>query len=292
MKEEKKAELFFSQSQTLTAEAAQPSPAFPFQETPSQLKFSVAGNISSFRDTTEFLGTNIDYAKQWIQKDIFVDGNIYFGYDSSRAVNNYRPGGLMTALYHRHFNEDWNFFVDFFSSVNEDLYSSRNDDEDLTIITHVWLGAGLNLWRGESNRELLDFQLGVGLRYEYDYVNFEQRRNETNPTLGIIFLGRGFSVGKAKINQTFAFLLALDELNNFIFNSNTKLSYPITERWSFVSRLFLRHRSDKILEENPSLNVFFSTGLEYDFEQLSVISYLVYLFKILSEIRVYDLSSC
>ncbi|MDJ0659147.1 MAG: hypothetical protein QNJ42_06610 [Crocosphaera sp.] len=265
MQQEKKAALFLSQSQTLTAKASQPSPEFPFKETPSQFKMGVTGNVASFRDTTGFLGVDIDYGKQWTKQDIRFDGNLYFGYDSSRSVNNYRPGGLMTAVYRRHFDEDWNFFVDFFSSVNEDLYSARNDDEDLTIITGLWLGAGLNLWRGKSNNEFLDFQLGVGPRYEYDYVNFKQRKNEASPTLGIIFLGRGFSVGKAKINHTFAFLPALDELDDLVLTSNTELSYPITERWSFVSRLFLRHRSDKVLEENPDLNMFFSTGLEYSF---------------------------
>ena len=265
MKEEKKAELLFSRSQTLTAEAALPSPVFPFKETPSQLKMGVTGNVASFRDTTGFLGVDIDYGKQWTEEDILVDGNIYFGYDSSRAVNNYRPGGLMTAVYRRHFDENWSFFVDFFSSINEDLYSARNDDEDLTIITGLWLGAGLNLWRGESNNEFLDFQLGIGPRYEYDYVDFKQRKNETSPTLAIIFLGRGFSLGKATINHTFGFLPALDDLDDFVVTSNTQLSYPITERWSFVSRLFLRHRSDKVLEENPDLNMFFSTGLEYSF---------------------------
>ena len=265
MQQEKKAKLFFSQSQTLTTEAAQPSPEFPFKETPSQLKIGATGTVASFRDTTGFLGVDIDYTKQWTEQDILVDGNIYFGYDSSRAVNNYRPGGLIGAIYRRHFDEDWSFFINFFSSVNEDLYSARNDDEDLTIITGMWFGAGLNLWRGESNSEFLDFQLGIGPRYEYDYVDFEERRNETNPTLGIIFLGRGFSVGKATINQTFSFLPALDELDNFVLSSNTQLSYPLTKRWSFVSRLFWRHRSNQVLEENPALNMFFSTGLEYSF---------------------------
>ncbi len=265
IKQEKKAELFFSQSQTLTAEAAQPSPEFPFKESPSQLQLGVAGTVASFRDTTGFLGVDIDYAKQWTEEDILVDGNIYFGYDSSRAVNNYRPGGLIGAIYRRHFDEDWSFFINFFSSVNEDLYSARNDDEDLTIITGMWLGAGLNLWRGESNREFLDFQLGVGPRYEYDYVDFEERRNETSPTLGIIFSGRGFSLGKAKINQSISLLPALDDLDDLVLTSNTQLSYPITERWSFVSRLFLRHRSDKVLEENPAVNMFFTTGLEYGY---------------------------
>ncbi|MGK7954322.1 MAG: DUF481 domain-containing protein [Crocosphaera sp.] len=265
MQQEKKAELFFSKSQTLTAEATQPSSEFPFKEIPSQFNMSVAGTVASFRDTTGFLGIDLDYAKQWTEEDILVDGNIYFGYDSSRSVNNYRPGGLMGAIYRRHFDEDWSFFINFFSSVNEDLYSARNDDEDLTIITGMWLGAGLNLWRGESNREFLDFQLGIGPRYEYDYVDFEEKRNETSPTLGIIFSGRGFSLGKAKINQSISLLPALDDLDDLVLTSNTRLSYPITERWSFVSRLFLRYRSDKVLEENSDLNLFFSTGLEYAF---------------------------
>lgn len=265
MEEEKKAEIVLAQSQVVIAEAVQYLPRFPFQETPSQLKIGVAGTVASFRDTTGFLGVDIDYAKQWTEEDIFVDGNVYFSYDSGRSVNNYRPGGLMGAFYRNHFNENWSFFTSFFSSVNEDLYSARNDDEDLTIVTGLWFGAGLNLWRGESNSEFLDFQLGIGPRYEYDYVNFKEIKNEISPTLGIIFLGRGFSMGKAKINQTFAFLPALDELDDFVLTSNTQLSYPLTERWSFVSHLFLRHRSDQVLEENPALNMFFSTGLEYAF---------------------------
>lgn len=35
-----------------------------------------------------------------------------------------------------------------------------------------------------------------------------------------------------------------------------------TIQFSIVSRLFVRHRSEKVLEENPALNMFFSTGLK------------------------------
>lgn len=265
MKEKDKAESLFSQSQILMAEASQPSPEFPFKETSSNFKLGVTGNINSFRDTTGVLGLDIDYAKQWTTEDILVDGNIYFSYDSSRSVNNYRPGSLMLAVYRHHFDQDWNFFVDFFNSTNESLFSASTNDEDLTIITSLWLGAGLNLWRGDSNQEFLDFQVGVGPRYEYDYIDFEQRKNETSPTLGIIFLGRGFSLGKSKIDQTFAIVPALDDFDDYIMSSNTQLSFPLTDRWSFTNRLFLRYRSEQILENNPRLNVFFSTGIEYDF---------------------------
>ncbi|MEA5512175.1 tetratricopeptide repeat protein [Crocosphaera sp. UHCC 0190] len=261
----KKAEILFAKSQTIITEASQPLPEFPFTETPSSLKLGFAGAVNSFRDTTGFLGVNLNFSKQWSEKDILVDGNISFNYDSSRTVNNYRPGSFITSVYRHHFDSDWNFFVNFFNTVNEDLFSSRNDDEDLTIISNIWLGSGLNLWRGESNREFLDFQMGLGPRYEYDYINFEKRRDEINPTLAIILLGRGFSFEQANINQTLAIIPDLGDWDNYIISSNTELSFPLTERWSFTNRLFLRYRNQQIYEENPKLHFFFSTGLEYKF---------------------------
>ena len=133
------------------------------------------------------------------------------------------------------------------------------------IVTDIYVGAGLNLWRGDSPSNFLDFQLGIGPRYEYDYVDFEQRRNQVAPVLAIILLGRGFSLGEAKINQTFAILPALNNFNNYILSSDTKLSIPLSERWSFNNRLFARYRNELVFEDNPKVEFFFSTRLEYEF---------------------------
>jgi hypothetical protein len=263
--EEESAQRFFAQSQTIIAEASQPSPEFPFTETPPTFKLGLSGNVNSHRDTTAFVGINLDFAKQWSEEDIFFDGNIYLDYDSSRSVNNYRPGSLITSVYRHHFNAKWNFFTDFFNSTNQDLYSSKNDDEDLVIISGIYAGAGLNLWRGDSPSNFLDFQIGVGPRYEYDYIDFEQRRNQIDPVLAIILLGRGFSLGEAKINHTFSILPALNNFNNYILSSDTKLSIPLSERWSFNNRLFARYRNELVFDDNPKVEFFFSTGLEYEF---------------------------
>jgi hypothetical protein len=218
-----------------------------------------------YRDTTGFLGVNLDYAKQWSEDDIFVDGSIAFDYDSSRSVNNYRPQTFITSVYRKHFNAKWNFFTDFFNSTNQDLYSSKNDDEDLVIVTGIYAGAGLNLWRGDTPSNFLDFQLGIGPRYEYDYIDFELRRNQIDPVLAIIFLGRGFSLGQSTLNHTFAIIPALNNFNNYILQSDTKLSIPLSKRWSFNNRLFARYRNELIFEDNPKVEFFFSTGLEYEF---------------------------
>lgn len=259
------AQTLFTQSQTIMAEADQPLPEFPFTETPSTVKLGFSANVNSYRDTTAFVGINLDFAKQWSEDDIFVDGTMYLDYDSSRSVNNYRPGSLITTVYRRHLDSKWNFFTDFFNSTNQDLYSSRNDDEDLVILSGIYLGAGLNLWRGESPSNFFDLQLGIGVRYEYDYVAFEQRRNQASPNLAIILLGRGFSIGEVKLNHNFYITSALNNLDNFVLSSDTKLSVPLSEKWSFTNRIFARYRNELIFEQNPKLEFFFSTGLEYEF---------------------------
>ena len=97
--EEDSAQTLFNQSQTIIAEASQPLPEFPFTETPATLKLGFSGHIQSFRDTTGSFGINVDFAKQWSEDDIFVDGSVYLDYDNSRSVNNYRPESLITTVY-------------------------------------------------------------------------------------------------------------------------------------------------------------------------------------------------
>ncbi|HAC62610.1 MAG TPA: hypothetical protein DCF68_03500 [Cyanothece sp. UBA12306] len=259
------AQTLFVQSQTIITKASQPNLKFPFQATSPTLKLGFSGNINSFRDTTALVGINVNFAQQWSYDDLFVDGNINIDYDSSRVINNYRPESLIHSVYRNHFNEQWNWFTHFFNTTNQDLFASKNDDEDLVIISELIIGAGLNLWRGDSPSNFLDFQLGIGPRYEYDYIDFEQRSNQTDPTLGIILLGRSVPLGEAILNQIFALTPALNNLDNYYLTSNTRLSIPLTKRWSFNNRLFVRYRNELVFESNPKWHFLFTTGLDYEF---------------------------
>ncbi len=265
MGEEASAQTLLAQSQTIIAKASQPLPEFPFQETPPTFKLGVSGSVNSFQDTTASVGINVDFYQQWSHDDMFVDGNISLDYDSSRSFNNYRPVSLIYTVYRNHFNEQWNLFTAFFNSTNQDLFASKNDDEDLEIISEVFVGAGLNLWRGDSPSNFLDFQLGIGPRYEYDYIDFEQRRNQVAPTLAIALFGRDIPIGATKLTQTFSLAPALDNLDNYNLTSNTRLSIPLSQRWSVSSRLFVRYSNELVFEDNPKVQFFFTTGLEYEF---------------------------
>ena len=263
--QEETAQTLLAQSQTIIAASNQPQPEFPFTATPPTFSLGVLGNLHSYRDTTALLGLNFDYSQQWSKHDFFVDGSLSLDYDNSRAVNQLRPITYVLSVYRRHLNAKWNFFTNLFNSTNQDLFSSKNDDEDLTIITGVYAGGGLNLWRGDSPSNFLDFQLGIGPRYEFDYIDFERRRNQVDPTLIFNLLGRNVPLGKVQLNQTFAILPSLSSLENFFVVSDTNLSIPLSKKWSFSNRLFLRYRNERIFEDNPNLEFMFSTGINYEF---------------------------
>ncbi|MGK7946870.1 MAG: hypothetical protein AB4058_20615 [Microcystaceae cyanobacterium] len=262
---EQESNQLMSRSQELISQNTFSENTFPFKQTPRELRFGLTGNVNSFRDTTAFLGINAAYYKQWSTDDIYFSGTASVSFDSSRSVNNYRPSGTLTTIYRHHFNEKWNFFADNFTVTNQDLYASRNDTEDLTIITTGIIGAGLNLWRGEKAKEFLDLQVGLGTRYEYDYIEFEERRNQLEPVLSINLIGRGFKLGKATIQNYFLLTPSLRELENTIIASDTRLSVPLSQRWTFSNRLFIRYRTQTIFEANPKVQFFFTTGVDYRF---------------------------
>jgi hypothetical protein len=263
--EKELAQNIFGKSKTTTGEASQPSPEFPFKESPSNFKLGISGNINSYRDTTVLLGVDVDFAKQWTQDDIFIDGSVYMDYDSSRSVNNYRPSSLLRTYYRHHFNSKWSFFTDFFNSTNQSFYSSQNDAEDFAMINQLFLGPSLNLWRGDSRGDFLDFGIGIGPRHEYDYIDFEQRRNQIIPTLGFLLFGRGISLGEAKLNPSVGFISQLNDWNNYTISGGTTFTLPLTKKWFFNNSLFVRYRNELILEDNPKLEFYFSTGLQYQF---------------------------
>ena len=255
----------FSQSQTIIEETIKPPPAFPFSELPDTLKLGLAGNINSFRDTTAFVQVTANYYKQWSTNDISLDSILSVSLDTSRTVNNYRPSSLIEIIYRSHIDQKWSFFSDIFIVTNQELFASRNDDEDLTIIATGLVGAGLNLWRGDTPRQFLDVQFGIGPRYEYDFIQFEERENRISPVFGFVLLGRNFQLGRFSVDETFAIVPNINDFGRLTISSDTKVSFLIDNNWSFVNRLFIRSRNPEVFEENPAIEFFFTTGINYQF---------------------------
>ncbi len=162
---EDSSQTLISQSQTLIYETQTiteepPSVAeYPFQENPVDFRLGFAGSISSYRETTASLGANTSFYKQWSTADLLINGRVSVSFDTGRTNNKYRPNSFTTLLYRHHFNQDLHFFTDLFFITNEELFASRNESDDLTIITSSVVGVGLNLLRGKTPRKYVRYSI-------------------------------------------------------------------------------------------------------------------------------------
>ena len=216
--------------------------AVPFKEERLEASLGISGKIDSFRNTTAYLEVDFEIYKQWAAEDLMVNGMVSLDFDDSRTVSNARPGSLSTIVYRDHFNHEWSFYANFFAS---------NDDEDLEITAASSVGAGLNLWRGRTPQEFLDLQMGIGPRYEYNFVDFEEQRNQVDPFLGLFLYGRGFDLGFASMDSLFYLTPNLTNFNHYIIGSDNALKIPISSRWNLTNRLFIRFHNNPINEETP-----------------------------------------
>ena len=256
--------ILLSQSQELIEPGTEAVTAFPFQPTPVGGSFSFGGTFDFFDTTVYTVFANTNLYKQWAVDDIDLDTNFFLSFDSDRTINRYRPGGVVFGVYRHHFNPQWHFFTDILITGNLNIFAAATDDEDLNYIVGIATGIGLNLWRKEQ-RQFVDLQLGVGARYEYADIDFELLKNGTEPILNLILRAEGFQLWTAKLDQLFGVTLPFADFDDFFLTSRTKFSFPLGEKWSFDNTLWLRYRNQKLLESNPNLQVFFTTGIGFKF---------------------------
>nr|WP_242027655.1 DUF481 domain-containing protein [Cyanobacterium aponinum] len=255
----------YQQSQTIKAQISQSQLEFPFEQTPTKFQIGLLANVNSFRKTTATFGFDVNYEKQWEISDIFLNGTAFIGYDSDRTFNKFRPTGLINSVYRHHFDKEWSFFTNALITANQEFFASQNDDDDLSILGNLLFGGGYNLWRGETPNNSVDLQVGLGGIYEYDFFDGEKRRNQLSPALGILLQSRGLKLGNAELNHILAIIPALNDLENYTITSDSNLSIPLSEKWSFTNRLFVRYRNQLIERDNPKVQFFFSTGVQYTF---------------------------
>lgn len=237
--------------------------SFPFPDSPLSLSAGAGLSGSSYIDTTAEASVNVTLYKPWSRQDIYVDALALLGYDSSRSVNTFRPNGLATLVGRHHLSPRWSLALDQLLAVNNDSFASETDDEDLSIISSTWLGVGRNLWRGESTGSFVDLQFAAGVRFLYDYLDFREERNQIDPVVGVILVGRDIPLGSANLSQILAIGTDVNkDIDVFAF-SDTSLNLPINKRWSWTNRVVLRFSETTLRANEPNLNLQFLTGLRY-----------------------------
>jgi hypothetical protein len=246
-------------------EPAPPQPPFPFTPAPTELQLGFGVSGASFRDSTAVASMNIDLYAQGARRDLEVDLLALAQYDSTRSYNTIRPNGQGLAIFRHHLDRRWNLFFDQLVSVNNDAFSSRDNDEDLSILSVSLVGIGLNLWRDANPSSFVEAQLGVGVRYEYEFIDFEQRQNQLDPNLALVLRAREVPFGNGRINQILWVGSLMNDWENAFLWSTTSISFPLSKRWGWKNELVLRFRTQPIDNDDPNLNAIFSTGLTYKF---------------------------
>jgi hypothetical protein len=261
-----------AESEELLAEAARrldpassSRPSFPFKSLPATVELGFAISGATFRDDTAIGAINADYYKQGERQDLELDLAAALSYDSSRSENTFRPNGLGILVFRRHLDARWNLFFDQLATVNNDTFSSRNDDNDISVVTASLLGAGMNLWRGEQPSSFIEIQVGAGIRYEYEELDSVELINEASPTLAVILRARELKLGKVSLNQTLSIGSLIDEWSNSFIWSTTTIQLPLTENWSWNNTFLVRYRTQPVASDDPRLNASFASGLTYTF---------------------------
>jgi hypothetical protein len=246
-------------------EPTAPAPSFPFAPAPTELQVGFGLSGASFRDSTAVASINLDLYAQGARRDLDVDLLALAEYDSTRSFNTIRPNGQAFLVFRHHLDRRWNLFFGQLASVNNDTFASRDDDEDLSVLSVSLAGIGLNLWRDANPSSFVEAQLGVGVRYEYEFIDFEQRQNRLDPNLTLLLRAREVPVGKGRINQILALGSLMNEWDNALLWSTTSISFPLSKRWRWKNELVFRYRTEPVDNDDPNLNAIFSTGLTYQF---------------------------
>lgn len=245
--------------------ATAPAPSFPFAPSPPQVELGFALSGSSFRDAAGMASISLDLYQQGRRQDLDVELTAAAEYDSTRSYNTVRPNGVAVVVFRHHLDRRWNLFFDQLASVNNDTFSSRDDDEDLSLLSVSLAGIGMNLWRGETPSSFLEAQLGVGVRYEYEWIDFQQKLNQVDPNLAFVLRARELSLGAVRWNQILALGSVMNDWSNAFVWSTTSIKLPLGDRWWWNNEFVLRYRTEPVDADDPSVNALFSTGLIYKF---------------------------
>ncbi|QEY32690.1 DUF481 domain-containing protein [Synechococcus sp. RSCCF101] len=239
--------------------------AFPFAEQPLDLAVGAGLSGSSFIDTSATLTVSLDGYKQWPRQDLYLTGIYGGGYDSDRDVKRIQPFAESILIYRYHLNPGWHLMAGNLTALNSSTFAAQDDDDDLTLVTQTVAGIGRNLWRGDDPSSFIDLQLGVGPRYDYDSINFEELQNDVKPSLALLLVGRDVPVGAARLSPLLGVASDISDITDTYLLLDTSLRIPITQRLAWDTRAVLRYRSKTVVESNPNVNAIFSTGLRFSF---------------------------
>lgn len=247
-----RATALMAESQTVWAATQVDAPPDSILEpTPWSGSVGLASSIFSGERTRGIATFSAGAERQWSRDALDLALSLTYDFDRDREDTDEFSGQILADGLH-YFSDDLQYFVNA-SATSDNL-------ENLNLRARLATGVGFNIWRAASARRL-DLRVGVSARYE----NFVDENTEFNPissSLGLNYQDTWF--GTLRLKQSLIFDVPLDDASDYLFQSQTDLGIPISDRWSFNNTARLTLSGDPA-EDNPGLLFNLQTGLRYEF---------------------------
>ena len=242
-----------ARSQQAVAKAAVPVPNFPFQPTPLAGGLTVGTRVFSGLNSENSLDINVNLEQQFAVNSFDIDLSFRTDFDSDRTINQRRNRYFGSAAYFHHFEPRWQYAV-------RTLFL-RDEDENINADWGFYTGPGINLMR-KSPQQTLDLYLGLGVQYR-DLLG---KPNDFDfPVIPVGLIYRDIYFGVLQFSQELFYTFPLSDSGDDRLLSRTRLSIPITKRWSLSSLINYIYRGIPPTDK-PGSELNFTTGLTFSFD--------------------------
>ncbi|MDJ0574444.1 MAG: DUF481 domain-containing protein [Xenococcaceae cyanobacterium MO_234.B1] len=242
-----------ARSQQAVAKAAVPVPNFPFQPTPLAGGLTVGTRVFSGLTSENSLDINVNLEQQLPVDSFDIDLSFRTDFDSDRTTDQRQNRYFGSATYLHHFDPRWQYAVR--------TIFLRDEDENIFADWGFYTGPGINLMR-KSPQRTLDFFLGLGAEYEDLLGNSNDFDFPVIP-VGLVY--RDLYFGVLQFSQELLYTFPTSDSGDNRLLSRTRLSIPITKRWSLSSLINYIYRGIPPTDK-PGSELNFTTGLTFSFD--------------------------
>ncbi len=242
-----------ARSQQAVAKAAVPVPSFPFQPTPLAGGLTVGTRVFSGLNSENSLDINVNLDQQLAVDSFDIDLSFRTDFDSDRTTAQRQNRYFGSATYLHHFDPRWKYVV-------RTLFL-HDEDENIFADWGFYTGPGINLMR-KSPQRTLDFYLGLGVKYE-DALG---KSNDFDfPVIPVGLIYRDLYFGVLQFSQELFYTFPTSDSGDNRLLSRTRLSIPITKKWSLSSLINYIYRGIPPTDK-PGSELNFTTGLTFSFD--------------------------
>ncbi len=248
----KQARELLARSQQAVEQAEMPVPNFPFQPTPLAGGLTVGTRVFSGLNSENSLDLNVNLEQQLATDSFDIDLSFRTDFDSDRTTDQRRNRYFGSASYVHHFDKRWQYGV-------RTIFLS-DEDENINADWGFYTGPGINLMR-KSRQRTLDFFLGLGVEYE---DSLGKSNDFDFPVIPVGLIYRDIYFEFLQFSQELFYTFPVSDSGDDRLLSRTRLSIPITKRWSLSSLINYIYRGIPPTDK-PSSELNFTTGLTFSF---------------------------